>query len=99
VHRCFACDGGLGAEVAQGSRDSSVKAVPGKGRVDALIRAVCMDLCGRAKNPSPALAQLATCFHVGFLLGLCFDPEDGGNMMLRNADLFSTDCTTLYPNR
>jgi hypothetical protein len=26
----------------------------------------------------------ATCFHAGFLLGLFFDPEDGGYMFLRN---------------
>jgi hypothetical protein len=25
---------------------------------------------------------LATCFHAGFLLGLFFDPEDGGDMVL-----------------
>jgi hypothetical protein len=27
---------------------------------------------------------LATCFHSGFLLSLFFDPEDGGDMFLRN---------------
>jgi hypothetical protein len=29
-------------------------------------------------------ALLATCFHASFLLGLFFDPEDGGDMFLRN---------------
>jgi hypothetical protein len=29
-------------------------------------------------------ALLATCFHAGFLLALFFDPEDGGDMFLRN---------------
>jgi hypothetical protein len=29
-----------------------------------------------------ALALLATCFHVGFLLGLFFNLEDGGDMFL-----------------
>jgi hypothetical protein len=26
--------------------------------------------------------NLATCFHAGILLGLSFDPEDGGDMFL-----------------
>jgi hypothetical protein len=29
-------------------------------------------------------ALLVTCFHAGFLLDLFFDPEDGGEMFLRN---------------
>jgi hypothetical protein len=29
-------------------------------------------------------ALLATWFHAGFLLGLFFDPGDGGDMFLRN---------------
>jgi hypothetical protein len=39
------------------------------------------------------------CFHAGFLLGLFFNPEDGGNMFLRNFGWFSTDYTALYPRR
>jgi hypothetical protein len=34
--------------------------------------------------------------HASFLLGL-FDPEDGGDIFLRNICLLSTDYTTLYP--
>jgi hypothetical protein len=29
-------------------------------------------------------ALLAICVHAGFLLGISFDPEDGGDMFLRN---------------
>jgi hypothetical protein len=29
-------------------------------------------------------ALLSTCFHAGFFLRLFFDPEDGGDMFLRN---------------
>jgi hypothetical protein len=31
-----------------------------------------------------SLALLATCVHAGFLLGLYIDPEDGGDMFIRN---------------
>jgi hypothetical protein len=40
-----------------------------------------------------------TCFHSGFLFSLFFNPEDGGDMFLRNVDLLSTDYTALYPRR
>jgi hypothetical protein len=33
---------------------------------------------------SPLKELLATCFYASFLLGLSFDPEDGGIMFLRN---------------
>jgi hypothetical protein len=35
------------------------------------------------RNTSGSLCYL---LHVGFLLGLFFDPEDGGDMFLRNVD-------------
>jgi hypothetical protein len=31
-----------------------------------------------------SIALHATCFRAGFLLGLFFDPEDEGDMFLRN---------------
>jgi hypothetical protein len=34
-----------------------------------------------------------------FLFGFFFDPEDGGDIFLRNADILSTDNTGLYIRR
>jgi hypothetical protein len=44
-------------------------------------------------------AVLATCFRAGSLLGLFLNPEDGGDMFLRNVSRLSTDYTALYPRR
>jgi hypothetical protein len=42
------------------------------------------------------VSLLATCFHAGILLGLIFDPEDGGDMFLRYVGRFSTVYMALY---
>jgi hypothetical protein len=44
-------------------------------------------------------ALLATCFHAGIFLGLFFNPEDGGDMLLLNVGSLSTDYTELHPRR
>jgi hypothetical protein len=43
-----------------------------------------------------SLLHISSLFHAGFLLGLCFDPEDGTNIFLGNVDYFSVNYTTLY---
>jgi hypothetical protein len=50
--------------------------------VQQLVISLC---CGTAQETSMKVgAVLATCLHTGFLLGLFFDHEDGGNMVLQN---------------
>jgi hypothetical protein len=39
------------------------------------------------------VASTARCFHAGFLLGLFFHPEDGGNMFFQNVSWLPTDYT------
>jgi hypothetical protein len=48
---------------------------------------------------SRPLALLDPCFHIGFLLGLFFDSEDGGSMFLRNVGWISTDHMALCLRR
>jgi hypothetical protein len=45
-----------------------------------------------------SLLHIFSLFHAGILLGLFFfNPEDGTNMFLRNANYFSANYTALYP--
>jgi hypothetical protein len=43
------------------------------------------------------MKQAANLLYAGFLLDSLFDPEDRGDMFLRNVGSFSTGYTTLYP--
>jgi hypothetical protein len=46
------------------------------------------------------LTAVACClFYDGFLFGLFFDPEDRGDVFLRNNDRLSPDYMLLYPRR
>jgi hypothetical protein len=45
------------------------------------------------ETSSPEHVASRALLHVDFLLDLFFDPEDGGNMFLRNVGFFSTDYT------
>jgi hypothetical protein len=54
---------------------------------------------GKLSREEYSLDYFAICFHAGFLLGLFFDPEEGGDMFLRNVGGFSTEYTALYHRR
>jgi hypothetical protein len=43
--------------------------------------------------------MLEELLHAGFLIGLFYDLENGGDIFLRNVGLLSTDYTALYPRR
>jgi hypothetical protein len=45
------------------------------------------------------MAEFATCFHAGFMLGLFFDPEDGSDMFVGSVHWLSTEYTALHPRR
>jgi hypothetical protein len=53
-------------------------------------------LWGLRFSQSPSACYLS---NTGFFSGLFFDPEDGGEIFLRNVSWISTDYTTLYPGR
>jgi hypothetical protein len=50
-------------------------------------------------NQTPILTLLSICFRAGFLVGLFFGPEDGGDMFHRKACWLSTNYTLLYVRR
>jgi hypothetical protein len=52
-----------------------------------------------AQKPATPRPLLATCIHSDFLLGLFFNPEDRGEIFLRNVRGFSKDYMALYPRR
>jgi hypothetical protein len=43
--------------------------------------------------------MISTSFHAGVFLGLLFDPEYAGDVLLRNVGWLSTDYTVLHPRR
>jgi hypothetical protein len=47
----------------------------------------------------PGTTLLGTCLYAAFLLDLFFDPENGGEIFLRNVGWLSTDYTALYLRR
>jgi hypothetical protein len=53
----------------------------------------------RKKKAESESKQNFACYliHAGFLRGLFFDLEDGGDMSLRNVGQLSLDYTALYP--
>jgi hypothetical protein len=50
--------------------------------------------CGQVE-----LALFASCFYVGFFLGLFFDPEDGGDCFTRKFCFLSKVHIALYPRK
>jgi hypothetical protein len=49
------------------------------------------------RNMGPPTCRVWWLLHVRFLLGLLFNPEDGGDMFLQNICWITMDYTALYP--
>jgi hypothetical protein len=56
-------------------------------------------LCGTIKHTLLKTLCLPPAFMLGCCLVYYFDPEDGGDMLLRNVGLLPMDCTALHPQR
>jgi hypothetical protein len=55
---------------------------------------------GTCKLTNQHAASFACCLlHIGFPLGLLFEPKDGGDIFLRNVGWLLTDYTALYSRR
>jgi hypothetical protein len=64
---------------------------------------ICLEVLGCnavwSAESQPTFVTLVAYFHVGFLLGLFFDSEDGSYMFLRNVGRLPTVYMALYPMR
>jgi hypothetical protein len=52
--------------------------------------------------PIPNMHSSSSCYSMlraGFLLGLLFSPDNGGDLFLRNVGWLSTDYMALHPRR
>jgi hypothetical protein len=56
-------------------------------------------LASKSKETSIKQVAQKVLLHAGFFFGLYSDPEDGGNMFLRNICWLSVDCMVLNPRK
>jgi hypothetical protein len=68
---------------------------PGEPIGTEVLSSICLLFSYIILNLGKPIALLATCFYAGFVLGLFFDPENGGDMFLLNVGRLSADYTAL----